>query len=119
MRNLTPVLVLCFISIASKATVYWDDTFNCTDFLTTQISGWLTTTTKSPTTATRTLQIPALTYIISTSAFVNSGLGNTLNNYYKGVSTPTASSFVSYKPINSGSSVSAQLYLSFLYKVQA
>ena len=103
------------ISVASKATVYLTDTLKYTDF-TLANSGWTTTTVGTPVTATRTLQSPSLTYITSSLQYIYSGCGLTLNNYYKGAS---GASFTSYKPINGGSSVSAPVYLSFLYKVQA
>jgi len=79
-------------------------------------SGWASTTTGTPVTATRTLQSPALSYITSDLQYINSGCGLTLNNYYKGA---TGASFVSYKAFNAGSLAAAPVYLSFLYKVQA
>ena len=114
MRNL--LLILFFtVTIASNATVYLTDTLKYTDF-TVANSGWTTTTVGTPVTATRTLQIPSLTYITSSLQYIYSGCGLTLNNYYKGA---TGATFTSYKPINGGSSVSAPVYLSFLYKVLA
>ena len=79
MRNL--LLILFFtVTIASNATVYLTDTLKYTDF-TVANSGWTTTTVGTPVTATRTLQIPSLTYITSSLQYIYSGCGLTLNNY--------------------------------------
>ena len=115
MRKISFILLLCVVFVTSNATELLTDTLRYSDFSLAN-SGWTTTTVGTPVTATRTLQSPSLTYINSSLQYIYSGCGLTLNNYYKGAS---GASFTSYKPINGGSSVSAPVYLSFLYKVQA
>ena len=119
MKKSILISLTIILSQWANATIYLDETFNYADFLIAN-SDWTTTIVGTPVTATRTLQLPALTYAPTTLAYINSGVGNTLNNYYKGAS---GASFSSYKPLTIDVSVTpskiSPVYMSFLYKVQA
>ena len=112
MRNLILVLIFCFISIASKSTVYWDETFNYT---TGDINGqgsWTTAGTYTGGTG-YTIGSGLLSYTVSSLAYTLSGSGKTLVN---NIGT-NASDYKAYKAFNGGTSVSSGvIYLSFLFK---
>lgn len=110
------------LTVNATSSVLMEETFNYSDFPTVAgtAEGWTTTystTSGTPSVMSRATETPALTYPLSGTAYVNSGVGKVLKCLYTGA---TGASYASYKGINNGNSITSGIvYLSFLYKVQA
>ena len=115
MKIIYIIIVFCSLSIASNATVYWDETFNYTAGDINGQGSWTTAGTYTSGTG-YTIGSSTLSYTVSSLAYTLSGSGKTLVNNIGA----TAADYKAYKPFNSGNSVnSGVIYLSFLFKANS
>lgn len=104
------ILLICFSTVSTFATVYIDETFNYTVENLSSESSWTTEGTLTIGTG-RNIINSALTYTNNGKTYILSGIGKTLNS-----DISSATDYKSYKPFSSASINTGAVYLSFLYK---